>query len=76
MQLSDLPLILLVFKFVNIISAAEKKIGRELMAGSVNKVVILGNLGVDPEVRSFPNGGKVCNLRICYIGKLERQKHW
>ena len=34
------------------------------MAGSVNKVIILGNLGADPEVRSFPNGGKVCNLRI------------
>ena len=34
------------------------------MAGSVNKVIILGHLGVDPEVRSFPNGGKVCNLRI------------
>ena len=34
------------------------------MAGSVNKVIILGNLGVEPEVRSFPNGGKVCNLRI------------
>ena len=27
------------------------------MAGSVNKVIILGNLGVDPEVRNFPNGG-------------------
>lgn len=34
------------------------------MAGSVNKVIIIGNLGRDPEVRSFPNGGKVCNLRI------------
>ena len=34
------------------------------MAGSVNKVSLLGNLGRDPEVRSFPNGGKVCNLRI------------
>jgi single stranded DNA-binding protein (ssb) len=34
------------------------------MAGSVNKVVLLGNLGRDPEVRSFQNGGKVCNLRI------------
>lgn len=34
------------------------------MAGSVNKVIIVGNLGRDPEVRSFPNGGKVCNLRI------------
>ena len=34
------------------------------MAGSVNKVIIIGNLGADPEVRSFQNGGKVCNLRI------------
>lgn len=34
------------------------------MAGSVNKVILIGNLGSDPEVRSFPNGGKVCNLRI------------
>ena len=34
------------------------------MAGSVNKVIIIGNLGRDPEVRNFPNGGKVCNLRI------------
>ena len=34
------------------------------MAGSVNKVIIVGNLGRDPEVRSFPSGGKVVNLRI------------
>ncbi|GAO55060.1 single-stranded DNA-binding protein [Novosphingobium sp. NBM11] len=34
------------------------------MAGSVNKVILVGNLGADPEVRSFQNGGKVCNLRI------------
>ena len=34
------------------------------MAGSVNKVILVGNLGRDPEVRSFQNGGKVCNLRI------------
>ena len=34
------------------------------MAGSVNKVIILGNLGADPEIRTFGNGGKVCNLRI------------
>jgi single-strand DNA-binding protein len=34
------------------------------MAGSVNKVILIGNLGRDPEVRSFPNGGKVVNLRI------------
>lgn len=34
------------------------------MAGSVNKVILVGNLGQDPEVRSFQNGGKVANLRI------------
>ncbi len=34
------------------------------MAGSLNKVMLIGNLGADPEVRTFQNGGKVCNLRI------------
>lgn len=34
------------------------------MAGSVNKVILVGNLGRDPEVRQFQNGGKVCNLRV------------
>lgn len=34
------------------------------MAGSVNKVIIIGNLGRDPEVRTFGNGGKVVNLNI------------
>lgn len=34
------------------------------MAGSVNKVILIGNLGADPEVRDFPSGGKVCNLRV------------
>ncbi len=34
------------------------------MAGSVNKVILIGNLGRDPEVRSFQNGGKVCNLTV------------
>lgn len=34
------------------------------MAGSVNKVILIGNLGADPEIRSFQNGGKVANLRI------------
>ncbi|AUH66117.1 single-stranded DNA-binding protein [Paracoccus zhejiangensis] len=34
------------------------------MAGSVNKVILIGNLGQDPEVRTFQNGGKVVNLRI------------
>lgn len=34
------------------------------MAGSVNKVILIGRLGADPEVRSFGNGGKVVNLRV------------
>ncbi|GAB4475717.1 MAG: hypothetical protein OHK0018_06450 [Erythrobacter tepidarius] len=34
------------------------------MAGSLNKVMLIGNLGADPEIRTFQNGGKVCNLRI------------
>ncbi|KQX20932.1 MULTISPECIES: single-stranded DNA-binding protein [unclassified Sphingomonas] len=34
------------------------------MAGSVNKVILVGNLGRDPESRSFQNGGKVVNLRV------------
>jgi len=34
------------------------------MAGSVNKVILIGNLGADPEVKSFQNGGRVANLRI------------
>lgn len=34
------------------------------MAGSVNKVILVGSLGRDPEIRNFPNGGKLVNLRI------------
>lgn len=34
------------------------------MAGSVNKVILVGNLCSDPESKSFQNGGKVCNLRV------------
>jgi len=34
------------------------------MAGSVNKVILIGNLGRDPEVRAMQNGGKVCNLSV------------
>ena len=34
------------------------------MAGSVNKVILIGNLGKDPEVRSLQNGGRVCNLTV------------
>ena len=34
------------------------------MSGSVNKVILIGNLGRDPEIRTFQNGGMVANLRI------------
>ena len=34
------------------------------MAGSVNKVILVGNLGADPEVRTLPSGGKVVNLSV------------
>jgi single-strand DNA-binding protein len=34
------------------------------MSGSVNKVILVGNLGQDPEVRNLPSGGKVVNLSV------------
>lgn len=34
------------------------------MAGSVNKVILVGNVGQDPEVRQFQNGGQVCNFSL------------
>ncbi|HHY49725.1 MAG TPA: single-stranded DNA-binding protein [Alphaproteobacteria bacterium] len=34
------------------------------MAGSVNKVILVGNLGADPEVRTLPSGSKVVNLSV------------
>jgi len=34
------------------------------MAGSLNRVMLIGNLGQDPDIRSMQNGGKVCNLSI------------
>ena len=34
------------------------------MAGTVNKVILVGRLGKDPEVRSFQNGGKVVNMTL------------
>jgi single-strand DNA-binding protein len=36
----------------------------KLMAGSVNKVILIGNLGRDPEVRTMQNGGKLCNISV------------
>lgn len=40
------------------------------MAGSVNKCIIVGNLGRDPELKSFQSGGRVCNLRVATA------EHW
>ena len=34
------------------------------MAGTVNKVILIGNLGQDPEIRSFGNGGQVANFSL------------
>lgn len=34
------------------------------MARGINKVILIGNLGKDPEVKSFPNGGQVCNVSL------------
>ena len=44
------------------------------MAGSVNKVILVGNLGADPEVRTLPSGNKVVNLTRRYVGELARQE--
>jgi len=44
-------------------SATDSK-QEKIVAGSVNKVIIVGNLGAEPEERTFNNGGRVVNLRI------------
>jgi single-strand DNA-binding protein len=46
------------------VAAHENQQKGDAMAGSVNKVILIGNLGADPEVRQFQNGGQVCNLRV------------
>jgi single-strand DNA-binding protein len=38
--------------------------GGKMASRGVNKVILIGNLGQDPEMRSFPNGDAVCNIRI------------
>ncbi len=43
------------------------------MAGSVNKVILVGNLGKDPESRTMQNGNKVVNLTLATSETLERQ---
>src|SRR5690349_5072116 len=46
------------------VRAAVHSKGKKVMAGSVNKVILVGNLGRDPEIRSFQNGGRVANLSL------------
>lgn len=54
------------------------------MAGSVNKVILIGNLGRDPEVRTMQNGGKVCNLSVATSerwrdrssGEMQERTEW
>ena len=43
------------------------------MAGSVNKVILIGNLGADPEVRHTQDGRPIVNLRLATSRKLARQ---
>ena len=54
------------------------------MASSVNKVILIGNLGRDPEVRTMQNGGKVCNLSVATSerwrdknsGEMQEKTEW
>ena len=54
------------------------------MSGSVNKVILVGNLGRDPEVRAMQNGDKVCNLSIATSerwkdrnsGEMQERTEW
>ncbi len=39
----------------------------------INKVILVGRLGKDPEVRYIPNGGAVANLQVSHVRKLARQ---
>ena len=54
------------------------------MSGSVNKVILVGNLGREPEVRTMQNGGKVCNLSVATSerwkdrnsGEMQERTEW
>ncbi len=54
------------------------------MAGSVNKVILIGNLGRDPEVRTMQNGGKLCNISVATSerwrdknsGEMQEKTEW
>ena len=45
------------------------------MAGSVNKVILIGNLGADPEIRRTQDGRPIANLRLAALGIVERREH-
>ena len=42
------------------------------MAGSVNKVILIGNLGADPEIRRTQDGRPIANLPRRHLGFLAR----
>ena len=42
----------------------------------VNKVIIIGNLGADPEARQFNNGGSVTNISVAMSEAVDRQAKW
>lgn len=52
--------------------------------GSVNKVILVGNLGADPETRFFPDGGAVCNVSLAtteswkdrQTGQMQNRTEW
>ena len=54
------------------------------MAGSINKVILIGNLGRDPEIRTMQNGNKVANLRVATSerwrdrtsGEMQERTEW
>ena len=53
------------------------------MARGVNKVILIGNLGKDPETKSFPNGGQVCNVSLATSeswkgkdGQMQEHTEW
>lgn len=46
------------------------------MAGSVNKVILLGNLGGDPELRYTPSGQAVANFNIATNERVQKDGNW
>ena len=54
------------------------------MARGINKVILVGNLGQDPELKNLPSGSAVCNLRIAtseswkdkQTGEMKEQTEW